>query len=165
MVLVFVMHNLEEIAHLPQDVARIGQRLDRLGVPAEWGRRDVMAVATTMLTGSSYAVLARAERRPGAVGDVATLAVAAALGGHAVTHGLRAAADRAYNGGLATSPWMLGASVQLAGSARRRGRLSVQQASGIAAAANIAVPVLIVGSLATARTVVGCLRRTWTRCS
>lgn len=93
------MHNLEEIAHLPQDVARNRQRLDRLGVPAEWGRRDVMAVATTMLTGSSYAVLARAERRPGAVGDVATLAVAAALGGHAVTHGLRAAADRAYNGG------------------------------------------------------------------
>lgn len=154
LVVVFGLHNVEELAHLPHDLARHRAALDRLGVPAQWRQRDVMAVATTLLTGLAYALLRVAERRSDAVGDGMTLAVASALGGNAVTHALRATADRAYNGGLATSPLMLLAAVRAGGRARGRGHLTGRHALAIGSAANVAVPPLIMGSLAIAQQLV-----------
>lgn len=131
---VFALHNLEEVAHLPRDLARHAELLDRLGVPTGWRRREVMAVATTLLTSIAFAGLQEADRAPSRRRDGMAVAVAAALGGNAVTHGLRAAADRAYNGGLGTSPVMLLA--------------AVRRVWSIAIAANAAVPVLVVAALA-----------------
>lgn len=145
---VFALHNLEEVAHLPHDLARHAELLDRLGVPTGWRRRDVMAVATTLLTSIAFAGLQEADRAPSRRRDGMAVAVAAALGGNAVTHGLRAAADRAYNGGLGTSPVMLLAAVRVAGQARRRGQLSDRRVWSTAIAANAAVPVLVVAALA-----------------
>ncbi len=156
---VFALHNLEEVAHLPRDLARHAELLDRLGVPTGWRRRDVMAVATTLLTSMASAGLREADRVPSPRRDRMVLAVAAALGGNAATHGLRAAADRAYNGGLATSPVMLLAAVRVAGQALRRGQLSRRQAWSIGIAANAAVPPLIVGSVAAGEALVGAILR------
>jgi len=155
---VFALHNLEEVAHLPHDLARHAELLDRLGVPTGWRRRDLMAVATTLLTSMAFAGLREADRASSRRRDGMAVAIAAALGGNAVTHGVRAAADRAYNGGLGTSPVMLLAAVRVAGQARRRGQLSGSQVWNIAIAANAAVPPLVLVALAAGDAIVGVTR-------
>lgn len=154
LLIIFAVHNVEEVAHLPADVARYQQFFDRMGARKDWLQRDVMSIATASLTALCAVSLSRARRRPGPVGDGVAIAACAALGGNALTHAARAAADLGYNGGLATSPALLWAAWRLGRQATSHGSLSPGQVLAVLVAANAAVPPLIIASLATAHRLV-----------
>lgn len=148
---VFVLHNVEEVAHLPTDLDRVRARLERSPIDVSWLGRREMSIATALLTVLAGSVLAVADRSRGRAGDLLGLSVAGALGGNAITHLARAGAARRYNGGLLTSPLMLVAAARRVAATAGAGRLSPAQAATAVAAGNLLVPPLIVGSLSIAR--------------
>ncbi|WP_431791933.1 HXXEE domain-containing protein [Kocuria palustris] len=121
---VFVVHNVEEIIHLPRDLERlpdwVSQRGLRVSTPS-------FAVATGLLT---VAVGAASLTGVGAGGLRRTVLVggpAAALVGNAFSHVGRALVLRRYNGGLASAPvmalvagYVFGASTRSASAPARR---------------------------------------------
>lgn len=99
----FIIHNLEEISHFPEDLEKLPSRVRTRG---PWGDRNSFAVATALLT-VAVAVLSRKGHKSKELPHAVLLGgPAAALVGNALSHIARAVFQKRYNGGLLTAPIM-----------------------------------------------------------
>lgn len=143
---VFAAHNLEEIAHLPQDLETLPSWIKKAG---PW--RDVRSftVATSLLTAAVGAGFGDGLRSRGLSRAVLLGGSAAALMGNAASHLGRALIQHRYAGGLATAPVMGLLAARVLSSSTRS--LSTAARRRILLVGNMTALPAIVGSLALGR--------------
>jgi Protein of unknown function with HXXEE motif len=148
---IFALHNLEEILSIDRDTALNRDRLEAVGIDTTWYRQDRMALATGLLTALAHGMSRKLDSPTTTRQAFLGAAVAGALGGNALSHMGRAASQRRYNGGLATSFVMLPAAVQILRTVKDRDLLTGRQVAAATVTGNaVAVP-LIYLALSAAR--------------
>lgn len=148
---IFALHNLEEVLFIQRDMERNKDKLEALGVHPGWYRRDRMALATAMLTAAAHLASRNADNPRTGTQAALSATVAGALGGNALSHLIRAAIQRSYNGGAATSLLMLPAAGDTLHQLVSAGHLTHRQATIAVIAGNIVTFPLIFASLTIAK--------------